>query len=105
MGAIGPKCNFFLQIYNKVPGRGRAGARGACRLPLGRPGGPPTSATGGPVAPPLGRPALAPLYRPLTPISSSFEPKNSTKKSRKNKKGEKKGSGEALPDCKLVICR
>ena len=39
-GATGPKCNFFLQICNKVLDRGRTRARG------------PQRATGGPVAPP-----------------------------------------------------
>jgi len=41
----------------------------------------------------------------LTPISSSFEPKNSTKNPEKKERGEEKGSGEALPDYALVICR
>ena len=35
---------FFLQICNEIPDRGRAGGRGACRPPLGRPGVPPTGA-------------------------------------------------------------
>ena len=43
-GATGPKYNFFLQIYNEVPGRGHVGARGAYRPP-------PTGDRGGPVAP------------------------------------------------------
>ena len=70
-GATGPKCNFFLQICNEVPGRGRAGGRGACRPPSG---------DRGPVAPPLGRLALPLLYKHSTLIPSSFEPKNSEKK-------------------------
>ena len=83
MGATGPKCNFFLQICNEVPGQ--------------------KNSTGGPA--PLGRPGLAPLYKHSTPIPSSFEPKNSTKNPEKNRGGEEKESGEALPDSALVICR
>ena len=62
---------FFLQISNEIPGRGRAGGRGACRPPSG---------DRGPVAPPLGRLALPLLYKQSTLIPSSFEPKNSEKK-------------------------
>jgi len=72
--------------------------------PLGRPGGPTHRRDRGAVAPPFGRPALAILYKHSTLIPSSFEPKNSTKNPGK-KRGEEKGSGEALPDCALVICR
>ena len=42
--ATGPKCNFFLQICNEVPGEKKGGlsppqrATGACRPPLGRQG-------------------------------------------------------------------
>ena len=59
---------------------------------------------GGGCCPPLGRQG-PPLYKPSTPIHSSFEPKNSTKNPEKKRGGEEKGSGEALPDCALVICR
>ena len=71
MGATGPKCNFFLQICNKVPGRGLAGAKGHVAppgegggpvAPLRRPGGPSTGATGGPVAPLPPATGCAPLY-------------------------------------------
>ena len=41
--ATGPKCNFFLQICNEVPGEKKGPvapqrATGACRPPLGRQG-------------------------------------------------------------------
>ena len=57
--ATGPKCNFFLQICNEVPGEKKGG-------PVAPHSGDqwarPTSAAGGPVAPPLGRPGYSPLY-------------------------------------------
>ena len=39
--ATGPKCNFFLQICNEVPGK----KKGACRPPNGRQG--PVARSGG----------------------------------------------------------
>ena len=78
--ATDPKCNFFLQICNEVPGRGRARARGAVApAPLGRSGGLVHRRDRGACRTPLGRPGLAPLHKHSTHISSSFEPKNTTK--------------------------
>ena len=61
-GRQGLNVIFFLQICNKVPDRGRAGAggrsppptgdRGAYRPPRGRPGAPLTGAAGGACRPP-----------------------------------------------------
>ena len=68
-GATGLKCNFFLQICNKVPGEKKRGgpvapqrATGPCRPPQGRQasgpargaGRPSCGRQGGPVAPPPG---------------------------------------------------
>ena len=57
--ATGPKCNFFLQICNEVPGKKRGpvapprATGGACRPPpSGDHWARPTGAAGGPVAPP-----------------------------------------------------
>ena len=64
--ATGPKCNFFLQICNEVPGEKKRGglsppqrATGACRPPLWRQG---------------------PLRCRMPPFPLWFEPKNSEKK-------------------------
>ena len=76
------------KITNKSLG---SAARGLGGRGAGRP---PQGATGSPS-----------LYKASTPIPSSFEPKNSTKNSEKKERGEEKGSGKALPDCALVICR
>src|SRR6185437_11980203 len=72
-GATGPVCNFFLLICKEIPGKGHVGARGTCRPPLGRLGGPTHRRHGGPVAP-LGRPALPPI-KPLTPFPPHLSPK------------------------------
>ena len=83
---------FFLQICNEVPGEKK-----------------------GPVAPPTGDRVLSPVGGGATwslppilnpghhspPFPLSFEPKNSEKKER----GEEKKSGEALPNCVLLIYR
>ena len=85
-GATGPKFNFFLQICNEVPGRGRARARGACRPLNGRQGGlspppsgdrwaSPTGATGGPVAPTSGDRVLPPYISILPPFPPHLSPK------------------------------
>ena len=114
MGVTGPRCNFFLNLQRGLwP---KKNERGACRPPQRATGGlsPPL---GRPVAPahrrdrggafvaPLGRPGHTTLYKHPTPIPSSFEPENSTKKPEKKERGEEKESGEALPDSALVICR
>ena len=65
---------------------------------------PPTGDRGA-CCPPLGRQGPPALYKASTLIPSSFEPKNSTKNPEKKERGEEKGSGEALPDCALVIYR
>ena len=52
--ATGPKCNFFLQIRNEVPGE----KKGACRPSNGQGGlsPPPRAGDRGGLSPPLGRP-------------------------------------------------
>ena len=100
---------FFLQICNEVPGEKKK--RGPVAPPTGdRPVGPP----GGPVAPPAGdrgglspphgRPGQAAYIRPPPHSLLSFDLKKS-KKIQKKERGEKKGSGEALPNFTLVIYR
>ena len=83
MGATGLKCKFFFFKFVKSPWREKKGgpvARwGGDRLPL-------SYFNSGYHSPPF----------PL-----SFEPKNSEKKER----GEEKKSGEALPNCVLLIYR
>ena len=93
--ATGPKCNFFLQICNEIPGQKKMQ------------GGPvaPQRATGGAVAPPSGDRDKPSYIRSNPPLSSSFEPENSTKNPEKKERSEEKESGEALPDSALVICR
>jgi len=70
-------------------------------------GGPvatPQRATGGPVALPSGD-SVPPLYiRPPPSFPPHLSPKNPPK-IQKKERGEENGSGEALPDCALVICR
>ena len=118
-GATGLKCNFFLQICNEVPGEKK---RGACRPPNGRQapvahpkGDHPVGPPGGPVAPPAGdrgglsppphgRPGQAAYIKPPPHSLLSFDLKK-TKKIQKKERGEKKGSGEALPNSALVIYR
>ena len=69
MGATRLKCNFFLQICNEIPDKGRARARGACP-PVGPSGdwwAPSTGATGG--LPLIGRqPPLPRATGPSPPI-------------------------------------
>ena len=131
-GATGLKCNFFLQICNEVPGEKKEGglsppqrATGPCRPPQGRQasgpargagvrqasgptrgaGRPSCGRQGGPVAPtPHGRPGQAAYIRPPSHSLLSFDLKKS-KKIQKKERGEKKGSGEALPNSALVIYR
>jgi len=97
--ATGSVCNFFFQFTNRSLAGGvrvqggqppPPGDRGACRSPSGD--------WGCLSPPPLGRPGVPPLYKPLTPISSSFEPKNSTKKSEK-KRGVRRR--EAAKPCRI----
>src|SRR6185503_1884283 len=59
---------------------------------------------GGPVGPPHGRPGQAAYIRPPPHSLLSFDLKKS-KKIQKKERGEKKGSGEALPNSALVIYR
>ena len=111
---------FFLQICNEVPGEKKRGgpvapqrATGPCHPPQGRPssgpargaGRPSCGRQGGPVArPPHGRPGQAAYIRPPPHSLLSFDLKKS-KKIQKKERGEKKGSGEALPNSVLVIYR
>ena len=60
--ATGPKCNFFLQICNEVPGGKK---RGACRPPNGRQG---------PVAHPSGDRVLSPYGGATGPTFFCFFP-------------------------------
>ena len=82
--ATGPKCNFFLQICNEVPGEKKRG--GPVAPSSGDQWARPTSAAGGPVAPPSGDRGMPPYISSNPPLSSSFEPENSTKNP--EKKGE-----------------
>ena len=100
--------NVFFVLISK---RSLAGGGGPVAPPTGdRPVGPP----GGPVAPPAGdrgglspphgRPGQAAYIRPPPHSLLSFDLKKS-KKIQKKERGEKKGSGEALPNSALVIYR
>ena len=114
----------WILYKGAYPGRPRGGATGPPAAPVGWAHwspeggrqaplracgqGTPSRPRGGdspPVAPPIGRPGHAPLYKHPTPIPSSFEPENFTKNPEKKEMGEEKESGEALPDCALVICK
>src|SRR6185503_4671912 len=109
-GRQGSNVIFFLQICNEVPGEKKEGglsppqratgqwARQGGRAPLLRATG------GGPAAPPHGRPGQAAYIRPPPHSLLSFDLKKS-KKIQKKERGEKKGSGEALPNSALVIYR
>ena len=106
-GRQGSNIIFFLQICNEVPGEKKEGgmsplqrATGPCGPARGA-GRPSCGRQGGPVAPPAGDRVRPPLYKASPLISSSFD----LKKIHKKERGEEKGSGEALPDCALVICR
>ena len=120
-GATGLKCNFFPSNLQRSPWKKK---EGACRPPNGRQApvapqgrqasGPARGAgrsscgrQGGPVAPPRAT-GSASLYKaPLIPSPHSllsFDLKNS-KKIQKKERGEKKGSGETLPNSALVIYR
>ena len=81
---------FFLQICNEVPEK-----KGACRPPTGDRGA---------CRPPSGDRGLLPYIIILPPFPPHLSPKIPPK-IQKKKRGEEKGSGEALPDCALVICR
>ena len=77
--ATGPKCNFFLQIRNEVPGK----KKGPVAHPTGDRGLSPTpGATGG--CRPLGGDRVPSPYispgRHMPPSPLLFEPKNSGKK-------------------------
>ena len=73
---------FFLQICNEVPGEKKRG----------------------PVAPPPRATGSGRLYKASPHSLLSFDIKKS-KKIQKKERGEKKGSGEALPNSALVIYR
>ena len=118
-GATGLKCNFFSSNLQRSPWRKKRGglsppqrATGPCRPPQGRQasgpargaGRPSCGRQGGPVAPPHGRPGQAAYIRPPPHSLLSFDLKKS-KKIQKKERGEKKGSGEALPNSALVIYR
>ena len=106
---------FFLQICNEVPGEKKRGGPGGRQAPVAHPRGDhPVGPPGGPVAPPAGdrgglspphgRPGQAAYIRPPPHSLLSFDLKKS-KKIQKKERGEKKGSGEALPNSALVIYR
>ena len=81
------------------------GDRGACRPLSGDQWAQPTGAAGGPVAPPpSGDRGNSPYIR-SNPPSLLIWARKFHQKSRKKERGEEKGSGEALPDSALVICR
>ena len=105
-GRQGSNVIFFLQICNEVPGEKKGGLSphptGDIAPPSGDQWARPTSAAGGPVAPPGDR--GTPLYKHPTPIPPHLSPKIPPK-IQKKREGEEKGSGEALPDSALVICR
>ena len=64
----------------------------------------PTGAAGGPVAPPSGDRGNPPYIRSNPPFPPHLSPKIPPK-IQKKERGDEKGSGEALPDSALVICR
>ena len=119
-GATGLKCNFFFfKFATKSLEKKKEGgmsppqrATGPCRPPQRRQasgpargaGRPSCGRQGGPVAPPHGRPGQAAYIRPPPHSLLSFDLKKS-KKIQKKERGEKKGSGEALPNSALVIYR
>ena len=123
-GRQGSNVIFFSSNLQRSPWRKKK--RGACRPPNGRQapvahprgdqpvalgyrrqgaGRPSCGRQGGPVAPPPhGRPGQAAYIRPPPHSLLSFDLKKS-KKIQKKERGEKKGSGEALPNSALVIYR
>ena len=117
-GRQGSNIIFFLQICNEISEEKKRGglsppqrATGPCRPPQGRqasgpargPVAPPAGDRGG-LSPPHGRPGHAAYIRPPPHSLLSFDLKKS-KKIQKKERGEKKGSGEALPNSALVIYR
>ena len=118
-GRQGSNVFFFLQICNEVPEEKKRG--GLVAPPTGdrplsptpgatgqwaRQGGrsPLLRATGGACRPLHGRSGHAAYIRHPPHSLLSFDLKKS-KKIQKNERGEKKGSGEALPNSALVIYR
>ena len=73
--ATGPKCNFFFQICNEIPGEKKGGP---VAPPKGDRGLSPTPGATGACRPLRGR--QGPLPRCMPPFSLWFEPKNSEKK-------------------------
>ena len=90
---------FFFKFAKRSLAGGAWGQGGPVAPPLGRLGGPSTGDTGDLSPPPSGD-RLCPLYKPLTPILSSFEPKNSTKNLEKKKRGMRT-RGAAKP-CRIA---
>ena len=95
----------------------KTNARGACRPPRAtdgprlqaRQGGlvaplPPQATGGGAVAPLSGDQGFLPYISVLPPFPPHLSPKISPKIQKKDR-GEEKGTGEALPDSALMICR
>ena len=118
-GATGLKCNFFFFKFatkslekkkrgacHPLNGRQAPVARPRGDRPVGPPGGPvaPPAGDRGACHPPHGRPGQPPYIRPPPHSLLSFDLKKS-KKIQKKERGEKKGSGEALPNSALVIYR
>ena len=108
-GRQGSNVIFFSSNLQRSPWRKKK--RGACRPPQGRQASGPARGAGrsscrrqgGPVAPPTGD-RVSPPIRPPPHSLLSFDLKKS-KKIQKKERGEKKGSGEALPNSALVIYR
>ena len=111
--ATGLKCNFFFFKF-ATKSLEKKKRRGLSPTPRAT-SGPSLQAPGGPVAPPAGdrgasrppphgRPGQAAYIRPPPHSLLSFDLKKS-KKIQKKEMGEKKGSGEALPNSALVIYR
>ena len=111
-GATGLKCNFFSSNLQRSPWRKKKGGLsppqratgGACRPPLGRPMGPAHRRDRGACRPPSGDRGLLPYISLIPPFPSHLSPKI-PQKIQKKEMGEEKGSGEALPDSALVICK
>jgi len=106
---------FFSSNLQRSPWRKKRGrlsppqrATGPCRPPQGRQGSGPARGAGRPSCGrqggPHGRPGQAAYIRPPPHSLLSFDLKKS-KKIQKKERGEKKGSGEALPNSALVIYR
>ena len=111
MGATGLKCNFFFFKFatkSLEKKKGPVAPPNGRQAPVAHPRGDQPVALGyrrqGAGRPSCGRQGQAAYIRPPPHSLLSFDLKKS-KKIQKKDRGEKKGSGEALPNCVLLIYR